>query len=499
MKAFVFISSLISLFLLLLVTTTGIATAAFNLFLPGNLLFPVQDFAEQRLKAVYSNPADKAGYLLELMERRLEGLQARAGHGNELKAMQALEGSVGETAEVLGTVSVASRSELQVRYLADLQKVRAVLAALAPASNQNLVALEALRSKIDALIELSQSTSTGLNGNSQANTTGPNSTQDNPESTAVRLQSQELIQFPPGSAGRIHAFYPLTGAHAPLVCKSCHNLGRYAGTPNQCVLCHILKMPVPHYPGDCGLCHSSISWTELHFDHLSAATQDCQTCHAKDTPGNHYPGQCSACHITSNWHRVTFDHAVAGAVDCQSCHTKDAPSNHYPGQCANCHGTTTWKGALFNHSGFTDCISCHASVAPAGHYSGQCSNCHATSGGWRNVSFNHRGFSDCIACHAGNAPGNHFPSQCSNCHSTDTWKGAVFNHAGFTDCISCHLKDRPGEHSKAQCSECHNTQGWGDDGGNDGLVIINGGKILGVSCQTCHSMPVIGRLKESIK
>jgi len=531
MRAFLIRSSIITGFIVLLLSTIGVALALFAPCLPGSVLFPVQNFAEQQMKIIYRDKLSNSNYLLDLVGRRVNDLGIRQGTKFELISLQYLDKSIDRATVAISLVSQEQNDDLRLRLFSLAQSADDGLLQLTHVPFENHDVYISFQSKISVLLQMLNSIDITKNVNSKVSAVSAGNQQKAKSAIPIVYSAHGLIPFPPGSTGAVHAFYALIGEHAALSCKSCHNSGKYVSTPDKCILCHILKQPIPHYIGECELCHTSISWTDVHFDHNSAAAEDCVSCHDRDKPAEHYNGQCSACHITQNWNQVTFDHAVAGAVDCISCHAKVAPANHFGGQCSNCHNTSNWTSVIFDHSGFNDCISCHASVAPSNHYSGQCSNCHETSGSWANAHFNHSGFTDCVACHAGAAPGNHFSGQCSNCHNpnsswsnasfdhsgnsdciachagsapgnhysgqcsdchgTTSWSGAGFNHSGFSDCISCHLKDRPDEHDNGQCSNCHNTQRWGDGGDSGGLGIMNNGELLSVSCSSCHQPNIV--------
>ena len=462
MKTVVISMIIILAYLILLFTCIGIALAFLAPSHPGSIVFPVQNFMEQQLRFLYTSSDLRANYLLNLVERRIDDCSIRAGTKYEVISIEYLGKSFDQAIDAISSKQDQQSLSQHDRLITLAQDVSNVLEDLHRAPNENKEMFDIFQAKVQTLLHLSTAKDVQKDFHSFIPIVSARVGYRASTNTITNKPAVSIIPFPQGSVGAIHNFYPLSGQHAVKECVSCHNSGRYAGTPNQCVSCHILEQPIDHYLADCELCHSAIAWTDIHFDHEAAARESCQTCHFSNLPVNHYPGDCSACHITQNWLVVNFDHQVANAVDCLACHSKDLPLYHYPGQCSNCHNTQNWASATFNHSGFTDCYACHSVDTPGNHYSGQCSNCHATSGSWSNAQFNHSGYSDCLACHAGNAPVNHFAGQCSNCHNTNSWEGASFNHAGFTDCISCHEKDRPREHRSGQCSECHNTRRWGD-------------------------------------
>ncbi len=481
---------------------SGIAVVVFTPFRPGSILFPFQNFGEQQASRIYRDPIQKASFMLDLVERRIIDLNARTGSKHEFIALEYLDNAIDQATTAIALVPQDQNEQFYKRLSLLADRVNKALNNLKIIPIKNNSLFVAFQSKIKAIIQKENISGVSSNVNNLVAIVTPKYQVGATLPVIYPSTVGGLIPFPPGSLGAIHAFYPLDGQHGTLTCDTCHNTGKYIDTPKECIQCHLLKLPNPHYPGACEFCHTPVSWTDIQFDHTIAAATDCVACHEKDKPADHYNGQCSACHVTEAWNIVTFDHAVAGAVDCISCHAKVEPNNHYPGQCSNCHNTSDWKSVVFNHvgltdcischskdtpanhfagqcsnchdpnsswqnanfnhSGFTDCISCHAGNAPANHYPGQCSNCHDPNSTWQNAHFNHGGYTDCISCHAGRAPGNHYPGQCSNCHDTSSWSGAVFNHSAFTDCISCHLKDRPAEHDSGQCSNCHNNQNWGD-------------------------------------
>jgi hypothetical protein len=466
MKTVIITMIIILGYLMLLFSISGMALAFLAPTHPGSVIFPLQAFMEQRTKFLFTSPISRADYLLDLVQRRINDLSVRAGTKYEVVSIEYLDKSFDQAIQAITTTQDEQLGVERNQLITLAQDARDTLDDLRRAPYENRAVFDAFQAKMQTLIHINTEKDELKKFQNLIPTISNGSSDRTGSETQTNKPAGGIIPFPQGSVGALHNFYPLMGQHIASACVSCHDEGKYAGTPIHCVSCHILKQPWNHYPADCELCHTALAWTDIHFDHQNVLTESCLTCHSTDIPGNHYNGDCSACHIVQNWNDVTFDHDVANAVDCLSCHSNELPVNHYPGQCSNCHNTINWSSATFNHSGFTDCIACHSTDVPGNHYSGQCSNCHATSGSWANAHFNHSGYSDCFACHAGNAPANHYSGQCSNCHNTNSWGGASFNHAGFTDCISCHQKDRPGEHAGGQCSECHSTNRW-EDGDDD--------------------------------
>ncbi len=460
MRKFLALSLLIVFLLTLFSTSVGVYLASAAPFRPGNLLFPVQRFAEDQGALLTLNSTERAQYYLSLTERRALDLAALAGTEQETLALQILDQALDRAEAAMGE---APPSDLPLliahlsQVVAQIDTSLAYLNVSIKEAPDLVVAFKAQVATLRALVGLVQALSNPSASSPQGTVPMALQPQGTPGATATAIATIDphLVIFPPGSGGAEHAFFPLVDGHGNLQCEQCHQAGQFAGTPRDCIACHRNVLPANHYQGDCASCHTLASWKDIHFDHKLAGARDCAACHNRDKPANHYAGQCSACHSTQAWKPARFNHEVAGARDCQSCHRR--PANHFNGQCSACHNTRAWKPAGFNHevAGARDCQACHN--RPANHYSGQCSNCHNTSA-WKPARFDHTGLTDCQSCH--NRPANHYSGQCSNCHNTSAWKPARFDHTGLTDCQSCH--NRPADHWSGQCSKCHNTSNWSD-------------------------------------
>ena len=477
MRRFLILATLIIITLAALVVTGGIALAETGPFRSGNILFPLQRFAEKTQVWATSNKTGKASYLLDLAERRALDLATQAGKPGELRALENLNAALDQAMAAVGVVPLEDLGPLKTRLASLVGEVQVILAMLSIAPTQapdQYAAMQAKITAISAMLAASDASQT------QTADVAPGvaesaAAQTNPDATV----DPQAVAFPPGSAGALHAFFPLTGAHATVGCQGCHGNGVYAGTPSQCEACHAKVKPNPHFPGVCAACHTTTAWKPATFNHQAAGATDCQSCHADKKPANHFVGQCSACHSTTVWKPASFNHQVAGATDCQSCHADKKPANHFVGQCSACHTTRAWLPATFNHqvAGATDCQSCHTKNRPANHFSGQCSACHNTSA-WTPANFSHTGQTDCQSCHTKNRPANHFSGQCSACHNTSAWLPANFSHTGQTDCQSCHTKDKPVNHFSGQCSACHNSNAW---------TPANFSHSGQTDCQSCHT------------
>ncbi len=469
MRRFLFLAGLTIVLLGGLCVGGGAALAAGAPFHPGELLFPLQSFAEQ-LQASWTEAGEpRAQAFMKLLERRIGDLADSAGGKREIAALEqldlALDREAGAAADLAGndpgagTASDASDAVLRVRqlFLGNVEKAVPLMGQLSVAPVEAPELYQRVKVKLETLHAMLIDETVGV-ANLDLVTALP-LVQGGGGATAAGTPAAGsfVVQFPPGSHGAVHAFYPLQGRHMEIQCQACHTTGQYAGTDPACLACHADKTPPNHYPGNCADCHVALGWPVIVYQHPELAALDCAPCHARNKPANHYSGRCGACHSREAWKPANFDHQVAGATDCQTCHAR--PAGHYNGQCSACHATSGWKPASFDHqvAGATDCQTCHA--RPAGHYGGQCSACHATSG-WKPASFDHQvaGATDCQTCHA--RPAGHYGGQCSQCHATNGWLPASFDHqaAGATDCQSCHA--RPAGHYGGQCSQCHSTNGW---------------------------------------
>ena len=186
--------------------------------------------------------------------------------------------------------------------------------------------------------------------------------------------------------------FPLVGAHQKTQCAACHVGGRFAGTPRQCVACHLKDDIHKGANGrDCATCHSPVSWKGARFDHdrtrfplvgrhkaVTCASchgarkerprppMTCVACHRKDDVHRGANGpNCATCHSPLSWKAVTFDHdrgtrfPLRGAhrrVPCAACHIRPVASFKPPMTCVGCHQSKdVHRGALGRN-----CASCHS-------------------------------------------------------------------------------------------------------------------------------------------
>ena len=133
-----------------------------------------------------------------------------------------------------------------------------------------------------------------------------------------------------------HATYPLTGAHATTACAECHIGGVYAGTPRDCVACHLpeyLASTQPNhtasgFPQTCYTCHNTVSWFGAVFNHTFRINGGphgnflCTECH--QVPSNFSVASCTHCHEHRQSEADDEHQGVNGYVwsspACISCH-----------------------------------------------------------------------------------------------------------------------------------------------------------------------------------
>jgi len=480
---------------------------------PGGALYRIQDTTEQWRLALTPSLARRAEISMDLAERRLANLAKAQSDKRVDAAALAVGNALDEAARHVGRVPKTRQAPLWERFDGLLEKTEIVVQGLQAVEARASIAT--LAHRIDALLIAASSE----------------------ELLAVAPPSNSLrdaLAIPFLSGEVEHSAYPLTGAHRDIECEACHREGKYAGTSNECSLCHELPdnpLYANHFDGACADCHIVDHWEPYRFDH--AEVVECQSCHADHTPRDHYalgkPGMdrwaaslapnvphelasgqmgdaCLLCHSsTEDWEQISFEHE--DLTDCESCHRADTPFRHYEGLCADCHGTQDWQMIEYDHVNADQCRSCHLDDTPPQHYSrgessllyaawlpgratrpllaglqapASCSNCHLDTEDWNMVSFDHSGYADCASCHApADLPADHYAGQCSDCHDRVAWEHSFFSHAGYTDCESCHVPDDvPLAHFDGLCASCHSTDNWS-------AILFEHGDDS--NCERCHA------------
>ena len=302
--------------------------------------------------------------------------------------------------------------------------------------------------------------------------------------------------------------FPLTGHHADVNCRQCHQTLIFKEAKNKCSECHNDVHQTTAGP-DCFRCHNTTSWLvnnikeihqTSHFPLLGAhSTADCIQCHKSEsqTRFDVQGVNCIDCHRQNFMATTNPNHVSAGfSEDCSTCH----PSNSFQ-----------WSGAGFNHNFF---------ALVQGHSSLKCSDCH-TTGRYSDAK------ADCFSCHqkdynsttSPNHMASSFPTTCSNCHTLNPgWKPASFDHSKFplslghstpkcvdchtngnyssisSDCFSCHQQDylattNPNHNSSGfskACLDCHTTNpGWKPTTFKHSSFPLTLGH-SGPSCNDCH-------------
>jgi hypothetical protein len=310
--------------------------------------------------------------------------------------------------------------------------------------------------------------------------------------------------------------FPLTGAHATVLCASCHINNNYATVPTDCYSCHkadYAGTTNPNhaqvgFPTTCATCHSTTDWTGASFNHNTTTFP---------LTGAHVTVACATCHVNNNYTTLP--------TTCYGCHQKDFTGttnpNHvasgFPTTCQQCHSTTSWTSATFNHNTTSFPLT-------GAHVTVPCASCHTNN--------NYSGTlpTACYGCHQADFTGttnpNHvasgFPTTCQQCHSTTNWTSATFNHntTSFpltgahvtvpcaschtnnnysgslpTACYGCHTADFTGTTNPAHvsagfptdCTLCHSTTNWTTSTFNHASVFPLTGFHATVTCAQCHT------------
>jgi len=232
--------------------------------------------------------------------------------------------------------------------------------------------------------------------------------------------------------------FDIAGAHAQLVCESCHTEGKpYQPLDTDCRSCHEADRSTPtHFPdqtcNDAG-CHTSadLSWADVvggvdfHDEFLpleGSHDLECKSCHADLETYTDLPGEadyCWNCHeadrdddgeTTNGLHYIAY---VGGDP-------KQGPDPRFRWDCGPCHTPLTWEDAAFEHptrtphgSMITDPKGVEVCVLqpdPAD-WVFDCADCHPES----------TATSQCVSCHddPGHFPGS-APSTCIDaaCHAS---------------------------------------------------------------------------------
>jgi hypothetical protein len=124
-------------------------------------------------------------------------------------------------------------------------------------------------------------------------------------------------------------YFILNGRHSQLECETCHLEGRFAGTAQQCLGCHL--EPALHsgsFGEQCEYCHTTHSWSPARLvihpfplDHGGQGEVACQVCH----PDRYTANTCYGCHDHQE-SQIVESHIDAGIPtselsSCTRCHS----------------------------------------------------------------------------------------------------------------------------------------------------------------------------------
>ncbi|MBK8555054.1 MAG: hypothetical protein IPL65_04445 [Lewinellaceae bacterium] len=278
-------------------------------------------------------------------------------------------------------------------------------------------------------------------------------------------------------------FFALTGQHALLDCRACHQTLVFSEANPDCNTCHT-DIHQQTVGADCARCHTTANWlvdniTSLHVEngfpllgaHAAANCFDCHTSESNlrfDRIGN----DCVNCHLADFQATTNPNHPQAGfSINCIECHD---PSKN------------DWNAATVDHSFFP---------LEKGHDIMDCAACH-TGGNYISTP------TDCFACHQQDFESttnpNHlsagFSTTCTDCHTTDKgWSPANFaNHDAqyfpiysgahngvWMDCVECHTN--PGDYKVFTCVSCHQNPET-----NNAHTGVNGYVYDDAACLACH-------------
>ena len=282
-------------------------------------------------------------------------------------------------------------------------------------------------------------------------------------------------------AGFTHSTFPLTGAHNAANCSDCHVGNLFAGTPSDCMDCHLPEFNAttnPNhassgFPTSCQDCHSTTTWAGAGFTHDTFPLT-----------GAHLAVTCTDCHLGGVFTGATSACASCHQADYDATNDPDHQAAGFPVSCESCHSTSDWEGAVFNHTSF---------ALTGAHAAANCNDCHfsGTFGGLPSA---------CIDCHqldynSTNNPPHQaagFPVSCQTCHSTSTWNGATFNHSfpittgahKVLNCMDCHMV--PSSFAIFSCIDCHEHSPKSKVDDDHPLSKVPGYTYNSPACYNCH-------------
>ncbi len=274
----------------------------------------------------------------------------------------------------------------------------------------------------------------------------------------------DKVTFDHGRTG-----YPLTGKHAGVSCRQCHQRQGgnkppvYKSTTKTCGDCHA-DVHRGQFAKGCDACHSTQGFgpADLKFDH--------QRDSAFPLLGKHAAAPCQSCHVKST---RAFPAGSGETVlykplsgDCAGCHA-DPHQQQMGSDCRLCHGLDSFKPA----SGFD-----HGRTRfplPPFHETVACRQCHPAratiAGGKTTTAVQYAGTPrSCRECHKGfdhsrtgfPLTGGHAALECSACHNgkTPNTRQAANGKAQERICTGCHKSPHLGQ--SPDCRQCHSLDSW---------------------------------------
>ena len=196
---------------------------------PGNRYFSLQRYSELGLARLISNNSALASYHMNLVERRILDIYRSAGTEAELPAITALDEAIGLAQSAVAAAPEEDQALLEER-----------LASLIDHANKSLSSLVQPPEQVENAYDIGEADrqTTRLRFYRPKFT----SRQDLQKFKNILLLPQvhsgydpnlamlpHSIQFPAGSPGAEHAFFPLLGVHAQLGCEQCYSNGQFAG------------------------------------------------------------------------------------------------------------------------------------------------------------------------------------------------------------------------------------------------------------------------------
>lgn len=301
------------------------------------------------------------------------------------------------------------------------------------------------------------------------------------------MECHTTMAWTPASFNHSNTNFPLTGAHGPLQCQSCHVDGNYQLVYNDCYQCHQTDYAVPTNPNhvagnfnhDCAPCHTTSVWSPSTFTHNATPFP---------LTGAHQAVSCGDCHINNQYQGLPSACIDCHLADFQGTNNPNHVAGGFSQTCTECHTTAAWTPASFNHANTNFPLT-------GAHVPIQCQSCHV-NGNYQLV------YDNCYQCHQTDytvpTNPNHvqllFSHQCDQCHTTNVWRPSTFNHdvqffriySGehrneWSSCADCH--PAIGNYTNFTCISCHEHRQSAMDPEHQG---VQGYVYSSPACYSCH-------------